>query len=148
MNIALKSEKRKTRRTFDVKPIDFPATPSIKETDVRKISFFMPVLLALACVSCNRLAEVKPVLKPKVVPVAQRIADQQKWLDQDIAARAITPAQAKPVRARLAQIKKKYDLLRSTGTPTHGDLAAINRMLDKTSEQIFRISTKMRGFHR
>lgn len=146
MNIPLKSEKRKIHRSFKVKPVYLHITRPIKETGVRKISFFLSVLLVAACLSCvSCMTEIKPVLKPRVVPIAQRIADQQKWLDQDIAARAITPAQAQPVRVRLRQIKAKYELLRSAGTLTHSDSVTINRMLDGTSEQIFKIATKIRG---
>lgn len=148
MYIPLKSEKRNRHRTFDVKPIYFPFTRRIKETDVRKISFFLSVLLALSCVSCaSRFAEVKPLLKPRVIPIAQRIADQQKWLDQDIASKAITKAKARPVRSSLAQIKKTYVLLRSAGKLTPRDSENINQMLDKTSEVIFLMSSKKEGVH-
>ena len=118
----------------------------IKETDVRKISFLMPVLLVAACVSCvSCMPDIKPLLKPRVIPLAQRIADQQRWIDKDITAKAMTVAQAKPIRAKLAQIKKKYDVLRAAGPLTPADSEAINKMLDKTSDQIFRISTKVKG---
>ncbi len=115
---------------------------------MRKNSFFISVLLVAACAACvSCITEVKPFLKPKVVPIAQRIADQEKWLDQDIAAKAITVGNAIPVRAKLAQIKKKYDLLRSIGTLTPEESKSINQMLDKTSEQIFRLGAKRHGVH-
>ncbi|MDR3568033.1 MAG: hypothetical protein P4L43_08405 [Syntrophobacteraceae bacterium] len=114
----------------------------IKETDVRKINFLVFALLVMACAACvSPIPEVKPLLKPGVVPIAQRIADQKKWLDQDIAAKAITPAQAKPIRDKLEQIKKEYDRLQTEGSLTPKDAKALNRMVDKTSEQIFRMTT-------
>ena len=124
--------------------------PLIKETDVRKINFFIFIFVlviapCLSCVSC--MTEVKPVLKPRVVPIAQRIADQEMWLDQDVADKAINPGQAKPIRDKLGEIKKQYDRRQSAGTLTRGDSEDLNRMLDKTSDQIFRISTKGSGFH-
>ncbi len=110
---------------------------------MRKISCLLSVVLALACVSCGRLTEVKPLLKPRAVTITQRIADQEKWLGQDLAAGAITPAQAQAVRTRIEQIRVRYDRLKSAGTLTPADSENINRMLDKTSEQIFRTSTRM-----
>jgi hypothetical protein len=113
---------------------------------VRKINFFLLALLAMACASCgSRLSEVKPLLKPREVPIAQRIADQEKWLVQDVTAKTITAVQARPIRIKLEQIKKDYDRLKATGPLTHTDTETLNRALDQTSEQIFRISTKPRG---
>ncbi|MDR3556395.1 MAG: hypothetical protein P4L55_16695 [Syntrophobacteraceae bacterium] len=110
---------------------------------MRKISFFMSVLLVGACVSCvSCMTEIKPVLKPREVSIAQRIVEQQNWVDQDIAAKAMTVKKAKPIRAKLQQIKTKYDRLQSAGMLTQEDSKAINRMLDETSEKIFRDSMK------
>jgi hypothetical protein len=118
----------------------------IKDTDVRKISFFMVVLLVGACVSCvSCMTEIKPVLKTRELTIPQRIVEQQDWLDQDIAAKAMTAKKAKPIRAKLQQIKAKYDRLQSAGTLTQEDSKAINRMLDETSEKIFRASMKTPG---
>lgn len=110
---------------------------------MRKISCLLAVLSALACVSCGRLTEVKPLLKPGAVTITQRIADQEKWIGQDLAAGALKPAQAREIRTCIEQIRKKYDLLKAGGTLTRADSENINQMLDQTSEQIFRMSTKM-----
>jgi septal ring factor EnvC (AmiA/AmiB activator) len=118
----------------------------IKDTDVRKISFFLVVLLVGACVSCvSCMTEIKPVLKARELSIPQRIVEQQDWLDQDIAAKAMTAKKAKPIRAKLKQIKTKYDRLQTAGTLTQEDSKAINRMLDETSEKIFRSSMKTPG---
>ncbi len=105
---------------------------------MRKIMIMMSVFLLAACIS-----EVKPILKPTEVDIPNRIADQQKWLDQDIAAKAITRRKAMPITNKLKQIKEKYDLLQSAGPLTAKDSAEINRMLDKTSEAIFRAKQKV-----
>lgn len=57
------------------------------------------------------------------------------------------PVQAKPIRERLVQIKGKYERLRSLGPLTREDFEAITRMLDQTSERIFRIGTKEPSTH-
>lgn len=115
---------------------------------MRKIGFLALVLLVASCASCaSHITEVKPLLKPRVLSIAQRIADQEKWLDQGIAEKTIKPVQAKPIRARLVQIREKYERLRSLGPLTREDSDAINGMLDQTSEQIFRIGTKQPALH-
>jgi len=106
--------------------------------DVRKIILIMSVFLVAACIS-----EVKPVLKPAEVDnIPNRIANQQKWLAQDIAAKAITPENAIPITKKLKQIKENYDRLQSAGALTAKDSQAINQMLDQTSELIFRSKEK------
>lgn len=99
---------------------------------MRKIILIMSVFLVAACIS-----EIKPILKPADVDIPHRIADQQKWLDQDIASKAITPKDALPIRNKLKQIKEKYDRLKSAGALTPKDSEAIKQMLDQTSESIF-----------
>jgi hypothetical protein len=111
---------------------------SPKGADVRKIILIMSVFLVAACIS-----EIKPVLKPAEVDIIpNRIANQQKWLDQDIAAKAITPENAIPIKKKLKQIKENYDRLQSAGALTAKDSQAINQMLDQTSELIFRSKEK------
>ena len=105
---------------------------------MRKIILIMSVFLVAACIS-----EIKPVLKPAEVDIIpNRIANQQKWLDQDIAAKAITPENAIPIKKKLKQIKENYDRLQSAGALTAKDSQAINQMLDQTSELIFRSKEK------
>ncbi len=113
---------------------------------MRKSSFFVLILLFGACLSCaSCLTEVKPILKPKTVSIDQRISDQEKWLDQDIRAKATTAVKTRPIRDSIEKIKKKYNAFQSSGTLTQEDRDAINRMLDKTSEQIFRLKSKTPG---
>lgn len=101
----------------------------------------MSVLLFAACISCiSCVSEVKPLLKQREVSIPNRIADQEKWLKQDVAAKAITAKDARPVRDKLNEIKKKYNRLRSAGSLTAKDSEAINRMLDQTSDRIFRLN--------
>ena len=103
---------------------------------MRKIILIMSVFLAASCIS-----EIQPILKPTEVDIPNRIADQLKWLDQDLASKTVTPKEAKeaiPIRDKLKQIKEKYDRLQSAGALTAKDSEAINRMLDQTSELIFR----------
>lgn len=104
---------------------------------MRKIILIMSVFLVAACIS-----EVKPILKPTVVDIPNRIANQQKWLDQDIASKAVTPREASPIRVKLKHIKEKYDRLQSAGALSAKDSEAINQMLDETSELIFRVKQK------
>jgi len=102
---------------------------------VGKISLvFMTVFLVAAC-----MAEVKPILKPVEVDIPTRIANQQKWLEQDMKV-TIPRDLAIPVQKQLAQIKENYDRLQSAGALTAKDIEAINRMLDETSEEIFRLN--------
>ena len=103
-----------------------------------KASLIFAVFLVTACIS-----EIKPVLKPVEVDIPSRIADQQKWLDQNVAAKAITRADAKPIQDKIKQIKEKYDRLQSAGTLTPKDSKEINKMLDESSETIFRLSQQM-----
>jgi hypothetical protein len=60
-----------------------------------------------------------------------------KWVDQDVAAKALTPQDAFPIKDKLKQIKEKYDRLHSAGALTAKDSDAINRELDQISELIF-----------
>ena len=104
---------------------------------MRKIILIMSVLLVSACIS-----EVKPILKPVEVDIPNRIADQQKWLDQDIAAKAITQDDARPIRDKLNKINERYNRLQSAGTLTPEDSKTISRMLDETSDMIFRLKQR------
>jgi len=108
--------------------------------DVRKIILIMSVFLVAACIS-----EIKPILKPTEVDIPNRIANQQKWLNQDIASKTLAPKEAKEaitIKDKLKQIKEKYDRLQSAGALTAKDSKEINRMLDQTSEMIFRLKLK------
>jgi len=107
---------------------------------VRKIILIMSVFLVAACIS-----EIKPILKPTEVDIPNRIANQQKWLNQDIASKTLAPKEAKEaitIKDKLKQIKEKYDRLQSAGALTAKDSKEINRMLDQTSEMIFRLKLK------
>ncbi len=99
---------------------------------MRKIILIMSVFLVAACVS-----EIKPILKPTEVDIPNRIANLLKWVDQDVAAKAITPQDAFSIKDKLKQIKEKYDRLQSAGALTAKDSEAINRMIDQISELIF-----------
>jgi hypothetical protein len=88
------------------------------------------------------MPEVKPILKPRVVPIDQRIAEQEKWLDQDIAYKAMPPLQARALRGKVEQIEKKYKAFQAAGKLTPEESQAINRMLDDTSDQIYRSTKK------
>jgi hypothetical protein len=108
--------------------------------DVRKIILIMSVFLVAACIP-----EIQPILKPTEVDIPNRIANQQKWLDLDIASKTMAPKEAKeaiPIKDKLKQIKEKYDRLQSAGALTAKDSEAINRMLDQTSELIFQLKLK------
>jgi hypothetical protein len=105
--------------------------------DVRKIILIMSVFLVAACIS-----ETTPVLKPKEVAIPIRLANLQKWLDQDVASKKISLQDAIPITDKLKQIKEKYDRLQSAGALTAKDSEAINRLLDKTSELIFQTKEK------
>jgi hypothetical protein len=100
--------------------------------DVRKIILIMSVFFVTACIS-----EIKPILRPTEVDIPNRIANQQKWLDQDVAAKSTTLKDANTIRDKIKQIKEKYDRLQSAGALTPKDADAINKMLDQTSELIF-----------
>lgn len=104
---------------------------------MRKISLMMMVFLVAAC-----MTEIKPVLKPAVIDIPDRIADQQRWLDQYITLKTIERKDAKPIQEKLVEIKGKYDRLQSAEALTAKDSEAINKMLDQTSEEIFRLSQK------
>jgi len=97
----------------------------------------MAVFLVAACVS-----EIKPILKPTETDIPTRIANQQKWLEQDIAAKAVMREDALPVQKKLNLIKDKYNRLQSVGALTARDSESLNKMLDETSESIFKLSQK------
>jgi len=107
---------------------------------VRKIILIMSVFLVAACIS-----EVKPVLRPAEVDIPSRIADQLKWLDQDSAAKAMSPQDVILIKGKIKVIKEKYDRLQSAGALTAKDSAEINKMLDKTSELIFLWGQRKQG---
>jgi len=94
----------------------------------------MTVFLVASCVS-----EIKPILKPAEVDIPTRIADQSKWLEQDVKANVILREDAIPIQKRLDQIKEKYNRLQSAGQLTEKDSKELNRMLDETSGEIFRL---------
>ncbi|MGC9195632.1 MAG: hypothetical protein ACP5IL_09280 [Syntrophobacteraceae bacterium] len=103
---------------------------------MRKISFAtLFVLVVASCFSC--MPEVQPILKPRVLSIDQRIAEQEKWLDQYIADKAIPAPQARVIRDKIEQIRGKYKAFQAAGKLTPEQARAINRMLDDTSEQIF-----------
>ena len=99
---------------------------------MRKIMLIMSVFLVAACIS-----EVKPVLRPAEVDIPNRIADQLKWLDQDLEAKSINTQDAILLKRKIKVIQEKYDRLQSAGALTAKDSAEISKMLDKTSELIF-----------
>ena len=98
---------------------------------------FMTVFLAGACMS-----EVKPLLKPTEVDIPNRIANLQKWVDEDIALAQTTRENAFPIQKKLYEIKVKYNGLLSAGPLTAKDSETINRMLDETSDALFRLTQK------
>jgi hypothetical protein len=51
---------------------------------------------------------------------------------------------ARPIRAKLKEIEEKYSRLQSEGRLTDKDSAEINRMLDETSGEIFRLDQRKR----
>jgi len=94
------------------------------------------------------MSEVKPILKPSQVDIPTRIANQQKWLDEDIALKAISRENAKPIQDKLNQIKQKYNRLQSAGALTAKDSKELNQMLDQCSESVFRLTQKVqKGFN-
>ena len=106
---------------------------------MRTIYLIMAAFLVAACMS-----ETKPYLKHVEVDIPARIANLQKWLDQDVAAKTIDYPDAKAVREKLDRIKENYNRLQSAGPLTPKDSEEINRMLDQTSDRIFRLDQKKR----
>ena len=89
------------------------------------------------------MSEIKPILKPAPeADIATRIANQQKWVDEAIAHKELSPETLRPVQAKLNQIKAKYSKLQSAGTLTAKDSKEINRMLDESSDMLFRLRQK------
>ncbi len=107
---------------------------------MRKISGCLILLSFFWVAAC--LSEVKPLLKPTQVDIPNRIANQQKWLNQAIASKEISRGEGQPVRHELEKIKEKYNLLQSRGELTVKDSETINRMLDECSDLFFRIRQK------
>ncbi len=107
---------------------------------MKKIILLMSVFLIAACVS-----EVKPVLRPAEVNIPNRIANQLKWLDQDLSAASITPQDVILLKGKIKVIKEKYERLQAAGALTAKDSAEINKMLDKTSELMFLWGQKKQG---
>jgi hypothetical protein len=95
------------------------------------------VFCAAGCVS-----EVKPLLKPVESDIPTRIANQQKWIDQDIALHALTREKAQPIQENLNRIKERYNKLQAQGTISPKDADALNRMLDDNSDRMFRAEPK------
>lgn len=123
--------------------IIMPAIQTIKETNVRKTSFaILSVLVALSCFSC--MPEIQPILKPRTVSIDQRIAEQEKWLNQYIADKTIPAPKAKILRNKVEKIKAKYKKFQAAGKLTPEQSRSINKMLDDTSDQIFRSTKKQK----
>ncbi len=108
---------------------------------MRKI-YTCTLLLILSIILAACISEVKPVLKPAELDIPSRIANQQKSIEQGIAARQLTRDEAKPVQDKLNQIKEKYNRLKNAGTLTAKDSESLNRMLDQSSGMLFRIMQK------
>ena len=106
---------------------------------MRKIILIMSVFLVAACIS-----EVKPILKPAEFDIPTRITNLEKWLAQDIAAKAIAPQDASRVKDKVKQIKEKYGRLQSAGPLTAKDSDAINRAIDQTLDLMFVLRQKQR----
>jgi len=104
---------------------------------VWRMSLILLILLPAACIT-----EVKPLLKPVKVDVPTRIAEQQKWLDQDITGKVFSPQEAKPIREKITKIKENYDRLQTAGELSPKDSEMLNRMLDESSEMIFDLVQK------
>ena len=101
---------------------------------MKTVAFVILVLFsAAACMS-----EVKPLLKPAESDIPTRIATQQKWLDQNIAAHALTREQAEPIKENLDRIRERYDRLSAQGTISPKDADSLSRMLDENSDRLFR----------
>ncbi len=106
---------------------------------MRKIILIMLFFLVAACNS-----EIKPYLKPAPeADIPTRIANQQKWLTEAIARRELPyGSDASPIQIKLNKIKEKYSKLQSAGTLTDKDSKEINKMLDETSDMVFRLRQK------
>jgi hypothetical protein len=103
-----------------------------------RTSLIVTVFLVAAC-----LTEAKPYLKPaQQHDIPHRIANLQKWLDQDITAKAISGVDAKPIQDKLNKVKEKYDRLQSAGALSAKDSEAISKTLDEISDLIFRTALK------
>ena len=106
---------------------------------MRKIILMMSFFLVTACMS-----EIKPYLKPApAADIPTRIANQQKWLNEAIEHKELSSEALRPVAEKLKQAKEKYGKLQSAGTLTDKDSKAINRMLDESSDMLFRLRQKV-----
>ena len=94
------------------------------------------VLILLCTAGCA--SEVKPLLKPVESDIPTRIANQQKWLNQDVALHALTREKAQPIQENLNRIKERYNGLQAQGSISPKDSDSINRMLDENSDLMFR----------
>ena len=92
--------------------------------------------------ACN--SEIKPILKPAPeADIPTRIANQQKWLTEAVAHKEFgIGSDPSPIQKKLNQIKEKYSKLQSGGTLTEKDSKEINKMLDETSDMVFRLRQK------
>ena len=102
---------------------------------MRKINgciILLSFLVAAACIS-----EIKPVLKPTELDIPTRIANEQKWIDEAVASKAISFKESKPIQEKLYQIKEKYNLLQSAGNLSAKDSSTMNQMLDECSDFAF-----------
>ncbi len=108
---------------------------------MRNVNFCL-VLVIVCLTAC--ISEVKPILKPAELDVPARIANQLKWLDQGIASGEYTREAAKPIQERLYKIREKYNKMQASGALSARDSESLSRMLDETSEMIFRIGPARR----
>ena len=90
------------------------------------------------------MSEIKPILKPVDVDLQTRISGQQKELDLGIKAREFTRDQAKPIQDSLNRIKEQHDRLKAREALTPKEIKTLSRMLDETSDQIFRLTQKIK----
>lgn len=105
------------------------------------------VLLAIALLwglsAC--VSDVKPLLKPTESDIGTRIATQQKWLSQEVAAHSFPQEHARIIQENLDRIKEKYSRAQAQGALTPKETESLSAMLDKNSEAIFRAKQKIRS---
>jgi hypothetical protein len=106
---------------------------------VRKIN---GCLILLSFLAVAWMSEIKPILKPAEVDIPTRIVNLQKWQDQAVTSKEITREEAKPVRAKLDEIKEMYNRLQSAGKLSAKDSETINRMLDECSDMLYRVKQR------
>jgi hypothetical protein len=110
--------------------------PHFGRSEVRKINGFIAVLSFLIISAC--IPEVKPILKPTTLDIPTRIANEQKWIDEAVAAKALTFNDSKPIQEELYKIKEKYNQMLSSGKLSAKDEKTMNELLDKWGDRLFR----------